>query len=134
MNVGDYVRTKYGITQYKEYETTDGAKLLCMPVKDGSQGIFANIEDVIKSSPNIIDLIEEDDFINQLRDSEIIKKTKDSIRFMADSDYEFSTELKEKDIKSIVTKEQFNSMMYKIEQEVLNGSGEEPKGLLGELV
>ena len=35
MKVGEYIRTKYGITQLKEYDTIDGSKLLCMPVKDG---------------------------------------------------------------------------------------------------
>jgi hypothetical protein len=58
IEVGEYVRTKYGITQFKAYETMNGNKLLCMPVKDGSNGIFANVEDIIKSSPSIIDLIE----------------------------------------------------------------------------
>ena len=36
-----YVRTKYGISQYKYYDTTSIGKLLCIPVKDGSEGIFA---------------------------------------------------------------------------------------------
>lgn len=48
LNESMYVRTKYGITQYKKYETTMG-KLLCIPVKDGSNGIFADVEDIIEN-------------------------------------------------------------------------------------
>lgn len=60
---GMYVRTKYGITQYKEYDTTLG-KIVCMPIKNGTEGIFANIEDIIgEPSHNIIDLIEVGDVI-----------------------------------------------------------------------
>ena len=113
MKVGDYVRTNYGITQFKEYETTNGEKLLCMPVKDGSQGIFANIEDVVKSSPNIIDLIEEGDIVNYgllgggmvifKKDGEI---TTNTILF---------SNLKEKDIKKVITKEQIENLEYEVE-------------------
>ena len=114
MKVGDYVRTKYGITQYKEYETTNGNKLLCMPVKDGSNGIFVNIEDIIKSSPNIIDLIEVGDYVNGHR---VIDIAKDQIRALYNEDINQKYALIpmiNKDIKSIVTKEQFGSMEYKI--------------------
>lgn len=106
MKVGDYVRTKeFGINRVEWFDKGE-------PILEN--GFTALQNSGYKSSPNIIDLIEEDDFINQMRVSEIIKKTKDSIRFMADSDYEFSTELKEKEIESIITKEQFESMEYKL--------------------
>ena len=112
MNIGDYVRTKYGITQYKEYETANGNKLLCMPVKDGSNGIFANIEDIIKSSPNIIDLIEKFDLVNgHLVICKMYENEKDIPTIVkCVGDYYF----KEEDIKSIVTKEQFESMKYEV--------------------
>lgn len=106
MKVGDYVRTKYGITQFKEYETTNGSKILCMPVKDGSQGIFANVEDVIKSSPNIIDLIEVGDYVNGLK----VAKVEDNVIIMVG----LLMRLGEEDIKSIVTKEQFEAIKYEI--------------------
>ena len=57
-----YVRTKYGISQYKYYDTSNG-KLLCIPVKDGSRGIFANVEDIIKASFDVIDILEIGDVI-----------------------------------------------------------------------
>ena len=118
IKVGDYVRTTIGeigkIIDCPEQLKQNYGNWLWFETKEEQRPIRK--EDIKTSSPNIIDLIEEDDFINQARVSEIIKKTKDSIRFMADSDYEFSTELKEKEITSIVTKEQFEAMEYKIER------------------
>lgn len=117
MEVGDYVRTKYGITQYREYETTNSKKILCMPVKDGSVGIFANLEDVIKSSLNILDLIEVGDYVNG---KEVTKK---HYTYMGENFIDLDTndswewgigKMPTKYIKSIVTKEQFESMEYKI--------------------
>lgn len=117
MKVGDYVRTKDGLIGkiiQEEYITPCNDKHRYIYLIDKTDEMWFDEDTIIKSSPNIIDLIEEDDFINQMRVSEIIKKTKDSIRFMADSDYEFSTELKEKEIKSVITDEQFESMEYKL--------------------
>ncbi len=105
MNIGDYVRTKYGITQYKEYETANGNKLLCMPVKDGSNGIFANIEDIIKSSSNIIDLIQLGDYVNGY----LVYEIEENWEIVGYRCFIYAN-----DIKSIVTKEQFESMEYKI--------------------
>ena len=119
MNVGDYVRTKYGITQYKEYETTDGTKLLCMPVKDGSQGIFANIEDVIKSSPQIIDLIEVGDYVNDNCVIEAVPKDKrkKQIIIVDSTCAEYGDlPLNNKDIKTVVTHEQMEAMQYRVEE------------------
>ena len=112
MKVGDYVRTKYGITQFKEYETTNGSKILCMPVKDGSQGIFANVEDVIKSSPNIIDLIEVGDYVNGLKVDEIDEKG--IYNYNSYDGWRVNIVNCDEDIKSILTKEQFESMEYRI--------------------
>lgn len=114
MSEGDYVRTKYGITQFKEYETTNGEKLLCMPVKDGSQGIFANIEDVVKSRPNIIDLIEVGDYVN----GKYVDKYQGKLGVFCElpnGKWEFIELTNEHYlISSIVTKEQFSCMEYKI--------------------
>lgn len=119
MKIGVYVRTKYGITQFKEYETTNGEKLLCMPVKDGSQGIFANIEDVVKSRTNIIDLVEVGDillikdFVDEacmiFTDIYLIQSEQQLLNIKNDLEKN-----KNKKLYSIITKEQFSSMEYKI--------------------
>ena len=122
MKVGDYVRTKYGITQFKEYETTNGDKLLCMPVKDGSQGIFANIEDVVKSRPNIKDLIEVGDilvikdFVDEacmiFTDIYLIQNEQQLLNIKNDLEKN-----KNKKLYSIVTKEMFSSVEYRVEND-----------------
>lgn len=127
LEVGMYVRTKYGITQYREYETDKG-KLLCMPLTNGT---FANIEDVVKASNNIIDLIEVGDYVNGYKVLEIftgnfepnnprnVKALK--LEFIKEDinpnipffkRYNFITN---SEIKTIVTKEQFESMAYEVE-------------------
>ena len=109
-----YVRTKYGISQYKCYDTSNG-KLLCIPVKNGSQGVFANIEDISKASHNIIDLIEVGDYVNGERvigfgafcyDDGTIERTSLTL--------DKTVTCLDSEIKSIVTKEQFESMSYKV--------------------
>ena len=105
LETGMYVRTKYGITQYREYETDKG-KLLCMPLTNGT---FANIEDVLKASNNIIDLIEVGDYVNGERVQFITNKC----QLLSDGGYDILE--KYNDISSIVTKEQFENMAYEVE-------------------
>lgn len=69
----------------------------------------ATVDDyVIKSSPNILDLIEVGDYVNGEKVINIIKEHK----YLEVSDEEIVID--EKDIKSIVTKEQFSQMEYRI--------------------
>lgn len=113
IEIGEYVRTKYGITQFKAYRTINGNKLLCMPVKDGSNGIFANIEDIIKLSPNIIDLIEVGDYVNGHKVRAVyLKGTTHYIKL--DFENEKGKRFYNEDVKSIVTKEQFSNMEYRV--------------------
>ena len=114
MKVGDYVRTKYGITQYREYEINNCGlirKMVCMPVKSGENGIFANSEDVIKSSPNIIDLIQKGDYVNG---REVYYTVGDLVVFDGGQDGEIY--IKNKEIKTVVTKEQMEAMQYRVEK------------------
>jgi hypothetical protein len=69
INVGDYVRTKYGIAKYIKDLVT---KITIYFVIDepivydnveGSENLLCSNE-ITKSSPNIIDLIEEGDYVN----------------------------------------------------------------------
>lgn len=106
-----YVRTKDGyISQYKYYDTSNAymGKLLCIPL---SNGTFANIENIKKFSYNIIDLIEVGDYVNGCK---VIKNTlKDGGNIViVQGGNCFTSE----EIKSIVTKEQFEQMTYKVEK------------------
>lgn len=121
-----YVRTKYGISQYKYYDTTNG-KLLCIPVKDGSEGIFANVEDIVKASFDVIDLIETRDIL-LLFDKDYEEKYKaevviDEENFKNVINYEQDTLLNLEyelitnehiELLGILTKEQFEQMAYKV--------------------
>ena len=66
---------------------------------------------VVKASNNIIDLIEEGDYVNGYK---VTHRTKSLLGFEdgQDGDWYLSNE----NIKSIVTKEQFESMSYKVKE------------------
>lgn len=113
MKVGDYVRTKYGeiarIDEYlgkdKVYKNMEHYETDRMVTKFNNFILYK--EDIIKSNKNIIDLIKDGDYVN----GECVINV-DSIEvYTRDGMY-----LNE-DIKSIVTKEQFEQMEYKIGDE-----------------
>lgn len=105
-----YVRTKDGyISQYKYYDTTNIGKLLCIPLNNGT---FANIEDIIKASYNIIDILEAGDYVNGLpvaKTSEYIGTYEKYIEL-----YGSCSDWENEDIKSVITHEQIEQMAYKV--------------------
>ena len=120
MKVGDYVRTENGligkIIGFKgDMVETDNKRLITYK---------SNHNEIIKSSPNIIDLIEEGDYINGLR----VEKNKYGELYTSYVYYGgnigkqcevYTTWLKEYKenedyINTILTKEQFESMEYKL--------------------
>lgn len=109
LEVGMYVRTKDGyVSQYRYYDTTNMGKLLCIPL---SNRTFANIEDMIKASHNIIDLIEVGDYVNGYYVEDVLKTF---VNVAVGSNYFQSPTIYEKNIKSIVTKEQFENIEVNI--------------------
>lgn len=119
MNVGDYVRTKnLGIFKIDEF----CSDIEYDYIRNDKKGILINKKEIVKSSPNIIDLIEVGDYVNGLR----VEKNKYGELYTSYVYYGgdigkqceiYTTWLKEypKDmIENIVTKEQFESMEYKI--------------------
>ena len=126
LEVGMYVRTKYyGIAQITSIVCGqdvhfDNEKLENVSPYDGisKDGTYWRHNIIGKPSHNIIDLIQVGDYVNGFRVEEIgeyhsIKTDKVEIYAKVNC----STLLNcfyEEDIKSIVTKEQFESMEYKI--------------------
>ncbi len=104
MKVGDYIRTKKGYIR----------KII--PSFFDKDMVFVEThtwfkkKDIIKSSPNIIDLIEVGDYVNGVMVTEI----KDGKPFKEDYNDPYYSYYFD-DIYSIVTKEQFESMEYKVE-------------------
>ena len=108
MKVGDYVRTKYGIS--KIYEVYKPFILITTNYKQ-----IMN-EDIIKSSPNIIDLIEVGDYVNTYKVSFVDEEPVMGKFVQCDYEVSFGTtnhyRFYEADIKSIVTKESMESVTY----------------------
>ncbi len=106
MKVGDYIRVDNGcickVLDYTDISDND------FYVNTDSEYNVIYKSWIVKSSPNIIDLIEVGDYVNGERVINIIKKHK----YLEVSDEEIIID--EKDIRTIVTKEQFEEIEYKI--------------------
>lgn len=130
MKVGDYVRNKYGIAKIIDIENNNGIDILefnkdiCFLVNKETGEIkddklfnkLAIIDGVdlskIKSSPNIIDLIEVGDYVNGCW----VNGIKEGRPYHEDyNDPYYSYYIENEDIKSVVTHEQFEAMEYKCE-------------------
>ena len=105
LEVGMYVRTKYGISKIDEDRRIEYG--LMHPVVD-----ILKKEVIIKASHNIIDLIEIGDYVNGCL---VVKKyekcgyAEQCIKLKGKSNYFYDIH-----VCSIVTKEQFESMSYKV--------------------
>lgn len=113
MKVGDYIRTDEGIRkiirEYDIYYELDRSLHYMYP-----EGHDLNKEDVddivLKSSPNIIDLIEIGDYVNG-------RLVHDNLIYLTEFgwvDFDTLEQTDTRQIKSVVTHEQFEKMMYKI--------------------
>ena len=112
MNVGDYVRYKYEnfiyIGKIKFIREVMGfEETLQLDIDTCMEEILK--EEIIKSSPNIIDLIEVGDYVDRLR---VVEKQEGYIVLETFDERIFI--YKNEPIKSIVTKEQFKEMEYKV--------------------
>ena len=114
MKVGDYVRTKKdGIGKIIKIEPFMNDTHIFLDSGKGDITFqtknrvckVCNEESIIKSSPNIIDLIEIGDYVNGYEVT-----SKDQFLGFGNHDWYMTND----EIKSIVTKEQFESMEYKV--------------------
>ena len=79
--------------------------------------MFIGDDDVVKASYNIIDILEVGDYVNGNKVIEIEKNYKfidGTIRDILWTDTKMQKPIWDKTIKSIVTKEQFEQMAYKV--------------------
>ena len=121
LEVGMYVRTKdSGVFKILSIIEENGSiKLLKKPgyvveVENKKYKCYLE-ENILKTSHNIIDLIEVGDYVNGMKVNNIA--IEDGLIFLhmdADECLHENTMLTGDDIKSIVTKEQFKSMSYKV--------------------
>lgn len=116
MTEGDYVRTKHGIeniTDIKEWVNFQGYEKIITTDKNQYETLYEQSE-IIKSSPNIIDLIEVGDYVNGYLVTE--KDINNELRYIDLKDRNMKY-VKYLDIKSIVTKEMFSSAEYRVEND-----------------
>lgn len=115
LEVGMYVRTKDGIIDkiiidYNGHCANPNCKYKHISCTKN----YYDEDKIVKASYNIIDILEEGDYIDGCYIQEI-KSLKDNVMVcMLDSDYEVESVITNKDIKSIVTHEQMEQMSYRI--------------------
>lgn len=112
MEVNDYVRTDDGLIGKIVSEPYEYKDSIGHDIDFGDNNIYNEYEmyqNIIKTSPSIIDILEVGDYVNggQVREIE-----KDYIRISGGSYiWQF---LKKEEIKSIATKEQFKNIEYEV--------------------
>jgi len=128
LEVGMYVRTEFGIGSYiKDYTNSQG---LTWRVLEGcynldNQEDFATLFcdcEIIKASHNIIDLIEVGDYVNGklvnslplFKNEFIYGEAVNGVKYIKGIVGTPIEDNKDNFIKTIVTKEQFESMSYKV--------------------
>ena len=120
IEVGEYVRTKRGIGKILEIKTVKPkmyGKHDVVYLIDKCPHMYISDIEFIKHSSNIIDLIEVGDYVNgHLIVNEIYGEDDNELYFEIEGGFNKAKYIGEKDIKSIVTKEQFESMEYKVEE------------------
>ena len=109
LEIGQFARLKSGYSDELGIGKIDfvaNCGVATIDFKNKNLGVFT--EDIIKASYNIIDLIEVGDYVNGL-----------PVRFVEENRVDIGQAedylwLKNEHIKSIVTKEQFEQMLYKV--------------------
>lgn len=127
MKVNDYVRTDKGligkVIKKEEYDThtiLEYEGQYCKRVLSTT----GTDSEIIKSSPNIIDLIEVGDYVNGCKIIELSTNIDGKVLYLETDITEFDNvyacghiNIYENDIKSIVTKEMFSSVEYRVEND-----------------
>ena len=109
MEVGDYVRTKKdGIGKIISFSYQEDDECCFIELSNRRTGIKQF--NIIKSSPNIIDLIEVGDYVNGLK----VQGVNNEIKGFGTIIFSKDSSIMEDYIYSIVTKEQFENIEYKV--------------------
>ena len=132
IKVGDWIRTNWGhIGKLKRIELDKNDKSLKWYVFDHKEFEINIIKEeyinkpyIVKHSPNLKDVIQKDDFVNGDRVVSIDYTEDENGNYVdvlgimeIDDDYAYPIELRVINIREVVTKEQFESISYKVKQE-----------------
>lgn len=123
IKVNEYIRTKRGIID-KAVKILDDYIFLeskFFITEYGESSTFIKKTDVVKHSPNLIDLIQKDDFVNGDRVVAIDYTEDENGNYVdvlgimeIDDDYAYPIELRVINIQEVVTKEMMESITYKV--------------------
>ena len=110
IKVGEYVRTKQG--KIRQVQTIHSGERITAVTKETLINGKIKIPDIVKHSFNIIDLIEVGDYVNGAK----VIKIDCGYYVITDekSAYALNKSYTDYQIKSIVTKEQFESIKYEV--------------------
>jgi len=114
IQVGEYVRTKYG--KIRKLISTLAQYYILEKINIEERNQY-ELEDIASHSFNIIDLIEVEDYVNGDKIIDVGGAWKDNLETVTIIEGETMGEITEIDIKSIVTKEQFSDIEYKVGEE-----------------
>ena len=122
IKVGEYIRDKYGEIHIvykveKDIVYCDKPKMENPPFDTYGCRYYDNRADILKHSFNIIDLIEEGDYVNGRLVLQVDYKNKNVCLLIPFTDTQANTNIcwyGNEDIKSVVTKEQFESIKYEV--------------------
>lgn len=115
IEVGEYVRTKNGEI-HKIIEINNPNDELWTYYKfENNMGDYK--EKIVKHSKNIIDLVEVGDYVNGFYIDELPRNPDYKILWHTSKYGDDDQAFEEKDIKSIVTHEMFESIEYKVEED-----------------
>ena len=109
MKIGDYVRIDGYISKIEHIRTSSSGRTYVQWKQPNGLLASGNINIIEKSSPRIIDLIEVGDYVNGYR----VSYSGGFYQYWDDM-FDENTIETDKDIKSIVTKEQFEGMKYNV--------------------
>lgn len=116
IEVGEYVRTvKQGIKRIDTIFENRPVNRYGYEVGsdwEGKEYSIIKTTDIVKHSKNIIDLIEEGDYVN----GHLVYRIDNNTTIWIETETNLYCGIYESDIKSIVTKEQFASIEYKVKE------------------
>lgn len=119
IEVGEYVRTIDGfIRKVIKVNKKGSYEGLCYGTysvdKKYKNSVGISAKKILKHSKNITDLIEEDDYVNG---SKVVGKDNNCILILTDGGQTcYRNIFENKDIKSIVTKQQYDANCYRLEE------------------
>ena len=112
MNIGNYVRIKNGIGKIIKCNS------MYFILDTDKDNIVHDQDEIIKSSPNIIDLIEENDYVkldgrSNIKYWRIVKGPTNKL-MIEDDGWNELDDLEDEEITGIITYEQMKNMEYKV--------------------